>query len=267
MSSNNLTRSILLAIFIAIPFCGENKRLQNNATGQPIADQQIPVLCYHQVREWTAKDKSTARHYIIPPAQFQHHMRMLHDSGYHTILPDQLIEYITHGKSLPSRPIMITFDDGPASQFITALPVLDNYSFKSVFFIMTVTIDRPGYMTSKQIKYLSDNGHIIGCHTWDHHDVRKYAESDWTIQLRKPTRLLEELTGKTVKYFAYPFGVWDKPAIDQLKNEKYIAAFQLSAGQDENEPLYTIRRIIADGNWNIKELNTAIKRSFKQQVH
>ena len=42
---------------------------------------------------------------------------MLADSGYHTILPDQLYDYLTKGTPLPSKPIMLTFDDTDLDQF------------------------------------------------------------------------------------------------------------------------------------------------------
>lgn len=37
---------------------------------------------------------------------------------------------------------------------------------------MTVSIGRPNYMTKDQIKQLSDEGNVIGSHTWDHHNVK-----------------------------------------------------------------------------------------------
>jgi peptidoglycan/xylan/chitin deacetylase (PgdA/CDA1 family) len=59
-------------------------------------------------------------------------------------------------------------------------------------------------MSNQQVKSLSDDNFIIGCHTWDHHSVTGYASKDWQIQLEKPKQLLEQITRKPVKYFAYP---------------------------------------------------------------
>src|SRR5664279_4942839 len=55
-----------------------------------LAKKQVPVLCYHQIRDWKPTDSKTSRTYIVPPAAFAAQMRMLADSGYHTISPDQL---------------------------------------------------------------------------------------------------------------------------------------------------------------------------------
>jgi hypothetical protein len=51
---------------------------------------EVPILCYHQIRDWKPTDSKTAQAYICPPAAFAEQMKMLADSGYHTILPDQL---------------------------------------------------------------------------------------------------------------------------------------------------------------------------------
>ena len=71
-------------------------------------------------------------------------MQMLADSGYHTILPDQLYAYLNTGAPLPPKPVMLTFDDGDLDQYETALPILDKHGFKGAFFIMTVAIGTPG---------------------------------------------------------------------------------------------------------------------------
>lgn len=205
---------------------------------------EVPILCYHQIRDWKPTDSKSAQTYIVPPASFAEQMKMLADSGYHTILPDQLYAYLNEGTPLPSKPVMLTFDDTDLDQYTVAKPIMDKYNFKGVFFVMTVSIGRPRYMNKEQIKDLADNGHTIGSHTWDHHNVKKYQGADWVTQIEKPTKQLEAITGKSIKYFAYPFGLWNPQAIPELKKRGMIAAFQLYAPRDGQDPLYTIRRII-----------------------
>ena len=205
---------------------------------------EVPILCYHQIRDWKPTDSKTAQAYICPPAAFAEQMKMLADSGYHTILPDQLYAYLNEGAPLPSKPVILTFDDTDLDQYTVATPIMEKYKFKGVFFIMTVSIGRPRYMSKEQIKDLSDKGHAIGSHTWDHHNVKKYQGTDWVTQIEKPTKQLETITGKKIQYFAYPFGLWNPQAIPELKKRGMIAAFQLYAPRDEQDPLFTIRRII-----------------------
>ena len=44
---------------------------------------EVPVLCYHQLREWKKTDSKNARTYIMHPERFQKQIKMLADSGYH----------------------------------------------------------------------------------------------------------------------------------------------------------------------------------------
>jgi peptidoglycan/xylan/chitin deacetylase (PgdA/CDA1 family) len=227
-----------------------------------LAKKQVPVLCYHQIRDWRITDSKISKTYIVPPAAFAAQMRMLADSGYHTISPDQLYSYLISGTRLPEKPILLSFDDTDLDQYTVAFPEMKKYGFKGVFFIMTVSLGRPHYMSRDQVRNLSDEGNTIGSHTWDHHNVKKYEGNDWVIQLDKPTRQLEQITGKNIRYFAYPFGLWNSAAFPELKKRGFVAAFQLNEKQDQQDPLYCIRRIIVPGTWNGTTLNQWIRRDF-----
>lgn len=225
---------------------------------------EVPVLCYHQIREWRGNESRLVKDVVVPPALFKTQLKILADSGYHTVLPDELYAYLTTGAPLPSKPVMLTYDDSDLDQYKIAAPEMAKYGFKGVYFIMTVSLGRSIYMSREQVKELSDAGNVIASHTWDHHNVQKYKGDDWATQVDKPTRQLEEITGKPVRYFAYPFGAWNKEAIPELKKHGMIAAFQLSTKRDSTDPLYTIRRMIVPGDWSATTMLHAMKKTFKQ---
>ena len=245
-----------------------------------MARKQVPVVCYHQIRDWKATDSKNAKDYIVQIAAFKEHIKMLADSGYHTILPDQLYAYLTTGAPLPKKPIMLTFDDTDLDQFTIANPTLKKYGFKAVYFVMTVSIGRPHYMTADMVKKLSDEGNIIGSHTWDHHRVDKYSHNstlkiigkngkittrpvdDWVTQIDKPTKKLEEITGKKIDYFAYPFGIWKKPVLPEFQKKGFKIAFQLADKRDPDYPLMTVRRILDSGYWSTKTFGNSVRNSF-----
>lgn len=227
---------------------------------------EVPILCYHQVRDYKPSDSKTAKDYIVPVAAFRDQMKLLADSGYHAILPGQLHEYLITGKALPNKPMLITFDDTRLDQFTAALPELNKYGFKAAFFIMTVALGKPGYMSKEQVKQLADEGHTIGSHTYDHKNVKTYTVDDWVEQVQKPSKQLQTITGKPVEYFAYPFGLWNKEAIAKLKDHDFKAVFQLSANRDENDPLFSVRRIIVPGNWSGTTMIKVMKKSFKADL-
>ena len=242
-------------------------------TGKPadaatiIARKQVPILCYHQIRDWRGNDSKSAKDYICPTSVFVQQMQMLVDSGYQAITADQLHAYLTTGAALPPKPVFLTFDDGDLDQYQNALPILDKHKMKAMFGIMTVAIGRRGrqpYMDKTQIKDLADRGHEISCHTWDHHSVKKYVGDDWKIQTEEPRQKLAEITGKPVKYFVYPFGLWSHESALELQKRGYVMSFQLADKKlDETYPLQSVRRIIASGYWSAKTLHNNMKGSFR----
>src|ERR1700761_6289455 len=150
----------LLSFLITLSFLTNSVNAQNAAA--IMARKQVPVICYHQIRDWRPKDSKSAKDYIVQIAAFKQHIKMLADSGYHTILPDQLYAYLTTGAALPKKPIMLTFDDTDEDQYTIAAPEMKKYGFKGVFFIMTVSLNRvPHYMTKDQVKELYTAGNVI----------------------------------------------------------------------------------------------------------
>ena len=261
---------VIVSILMSSSLKSHEKYITNKsldaAFNSPVKDMllhEVPVLCYHQIRDWKKTDSKNARTYIMPPERFQKQIKMLVDSGYHFILPAQLLSYSTTNGTLPQKPVMLTFDDGTLTQYTEARPVLNRYGIKAVFFVMTVVLNHQKYLSSQQVKTLADQGHIIGCHTWDHHNVTNYKEDDWKIQIEKPKDQLKKITGKPIEYFAYPNGIWNAQSVEVLKKNGFVGAFQLAGKQDIKNPRFTIRRIIADGNGNEKQLLNVLKNSFK----
>jgi peptidoglycan/xylan/chitin deacetylase (PgdA/CDA1 family) len=228
-----------------------------------LSKKQVPVLCYHHIREPKPGQSETMKSYSVSPAQFAQQMKALKDSGYETILPNQLYNYLVHDGPLPAKPVMLTFDDTDEEQFSIGYNEMKKYGFKGVFFIMTISINRPRYMTKAQLKQLADEGNAVESHTWDHHMVTKYQGEDWEKQFVKPRKTIEDITGKPATYFAYPFGLWNERAIPELKKAGFKMAFSLSTKRDSTEPLYTIRRMIVPGQWSVPGMIKAMKKTFQ----
>ena len=229
-----------------------------------LAKKEVPVLCYHHIRNVRAGESESMKSYSVSPEAFAAQMKALHDSGYQSILPDQLYNYLLYDGALPAKPVMISFDDTDEEQYRIGAAIMNQYDFKGVYFIMTISMNRPRYMSKTEIKNLSDSGHVIAGHTWDHHMVTKYTGADWDSQLVKPQVQLKAITVKQVEYFAYPFGLWNAAAIPELKSRGYKLAFILSTKRDDTEPLYTIRRMIVPGTWSTAGMMKAMKTTFNK---
>ncbi len=84
--------------------------------------QEVPILCYHQVRDWRPTDSRLLKPISFRKTHFVNRSKMLADSGYHAILPDQLSIISRRERKLPSKPVMLTFDDTDLDQYTVAWP-------------------------------------------------------------------------------------------------------------------------------------------------
>lgn len=208
------------------------------------AVREIPVLSYHNIYQHPPKANSL----YISVNQFASQMQELHKKGYNAVLPDQIAAFYNNGTALPDHPFLISFDDAHLEHYTLALPVLEKYKFKAVFFVMTVCIDKKRYLSASQIADLSKRGHVIGAHTWDHPDMTKLSAGDWVMQVDKPKRKLESIIGQPVTCLAFPHGVWNEQVLKKLQESGFATAFQLLGKNSNHYPLLAIRRMMVSGN-------------------
>ena len=238
------------------------ERIPNDAAAI-LAKKQVPVICYHHIRESQSGQSETYKSYSVSPSQFAAQMKALKDSGYETIMPDQLYNYLVYNDQLPAKPVMLTFDDSIEGQYTIGVPEMDKYGFKGVFFLMTISIGKPRYMTKEQIKELTDKGHAMESHTWDHHMVTKLKGDDFEKQFGGANKTIEDITGKKVTYFAYPFGIWGASVFPELEKAGYKMSFILSTKRDSINPLQTVRRMIVPTQWSTKGMFSAMNKTFQ----
>ena len=123
------------------------------------ARADVPVLCWHQIRAATARDSATDRTYIVSPKTLAAQLAALDRAGYHAVTGQALVAHVALGKRLPRKPVLLTFDDASAGQYTRALPLLRRHHFVATFFVMTVVLDKPGWLTSGQVRAARPRGH------------------------------------------------------------------------------------------------------------
>jgi peptidoglycan/xylan/chitin deacetylase (PgdA/CDA1 family) len=225
------------------------------------ARANVPVLCWHQIREPTSADGADARPYIVSPRRLAEQLDALDRAGFTAVGGDALASHVVHGTPLPHKPVLLTFDDGSAGQYTRALPILRRHHFVATFFVMTVVLDKPGWLSRGEVRALDRAGMTIGAHTWDHHPVTQYTAADWPRQLIEPRDELAGIVGHPVRLFAYPDGLWSPAAFPYLQRGRFTAAFQLAGKLDAADPRWTLRRIIVPSLTGTQLLR-AIRQDF-----
>ena len=180
------------------------------------AGDAVPVLMYHEIA--TATD--TASRLAVPPGLFAAQLRYLHDQGFTTLTAGVAAAALAGGSHrLPTRSIVLTFDDGFADFHREALPVLLQYGFTATLFVTTGWVQdacrfsadqRPGRMlTWSQIAEIASAGVEIGAHSQRHLQLDQLPGRRLRPELRDSRAQLEDRLGRQVPGMAYPFGYSD----------------------------------------------------------
>jgi peptidoglycan/xylan/chitin deacetylase (PgdA/CDA1 family) len=119
--------------------------------------------------------------------------------------------------------VSITFDDGLASQFTYAFPLLQAQGLRATFFIVTNYIGYLSYIDEWDLGEYTADGQEIGSHTESHHDLTKLKTNQLYTELSQSQLMLHDLTGQEVAALAYPFGSYDSTVI-AATDDFYIAA-------------------------------------------
>lgn len=94
------------------------------------------VLLYHRVCSLDSDPQLLS----VSPENFYDQVSYL-KKEYALLTADEFADFVTRNKSLPPKSILLTFDDGYADNFKTALPILESLGAQALFFITTSNID------------------------------------------------------------------------------------------------------------------------------
>ncbi|QBD79123.1 hypothetical protein EPA93_25325 [Ktedonosporobacter rubrisoli] len=177
----------------------------------PSKTVQVPILMYHYISDVPANDPNPALRLSLSvgPKQFTQQMDYLKQKGFHTITLNELMDALYYDAPLPSKPIILSFDDGYIDAYQNAYPILKAHGFSGMFYIITGKVGWQGQMNWVQMREMLANGMQIGSHTIHHVDMGDTYLASPTVaqqeaQLSKIT--LEKNLGVLIQHFCYPNG-------------------------------------------------------------
>lgn len=106
---------------------------------------------------------------------------------------------------LLSDQIMISFDDGYKS-ILPAVDFAHELGFNTNVNIVTSKINKPGFLSDKDIKMLFNKRTLIGSHSHTHKDFSKLNDHLLEKELTTSKKLLEDIIEAPVKYLSLPYG-------------------------------------------------------------
>jgi peptidoglycan/xylan/chitin deacetylase (PgdA/CDA1 family) len=228
---------------------------------------------YHQV----TNDKPIGDT-VITPARFAEDMKYLHDAGYSTISVTELGDIMTNRAPAPTKAVVITFDDGWSS-VLNAVPILNTYDMKATFNIISGVVGGQ-YLTAEQVKALSLNPNFeIESHsvvhpwnpssnlaTWVNGMPAGKSKDDAINEVVNSKLMLEHLTGKPVKYIAWPSGYYNLALIEITKAFGYAGTMTIEQGLNSpGDDPYRIKRTFVDGLCSVTQFKQIVVSGISDQ--
>jgi peptidoglycan/xylan/chitin deacetylase (PgdA/CDA1 family) len=141
-----------------------------------------------------------------------------------------LLECIVAARAKADIPIVITFDDGNASDAAIALPELAKRGLKAAFFVCASRIGTPHYLDRLALSDLLVAGMEIGTHGKDHRNWRGLDETSLDAELGGARRRIEDVCGVAITKAAIPFGSYDRHVLQRLRREHFKCVYTSDRG-------------------------------------
>ena len=231
----------------------------------------VPILAYHMVND----DVSGIRFPKLGVSQkrFLAQMGYLHASGYNTITIKEWLSYRWGSGVCPSKPIIISFDDGYRSCYTTAWPVLKDYGFTAVVFLVTKYIggvnswDRAKrgaeepLLSIEEIRALAGGGIEFGSHSHAHEDLTQMPLSAVESDVSASKSVLEGALGIEVTAFSYPYGKQNDKVRWAVQDAGFQAACLTQPGDNhEGVDPFQLKRIIVKRNDTLFDFKIKLRK-------
>jgi peptidoglycan/xylan/chitin deacetylase (PgdA/CDA1 family) len=191
----------------------------------------VPILVYHVINSQPSGSSANPALYV-PTAAFSSQMQTLRANGWHAVTLDQMEAYWTHGTSLGTgKPFVITFDNGYASQYANALPVLKGFGWPAVENLQVNGLSpSDGGLSEAQIHGLIAAHWELDTQGLDHTDLTTLDPAQVTNDVSAARQMLRSTYGVPVNWFSYPSGDYDPTVTAAVKTAGYVGATTVNQG-------------------------------------
>lgn len=190
---------------------------------------------------------------------FTMQMEYLYENQYHTLSLAEIQNYYYNHVALPEKSILLTFDDCYQSIAQYAYPLLKNYGFHGVGFVVT------GWLHSLQTQFQAEKSVCLTSRDLEGmNDVFEYANHTDMFHTRTNPSISQMMEASDLEFskdldncnanpiiqakdtFAYPFGLYSERNVTLLKEKGFCLAFTTKPGINNRntDPLLLNRTVI-----------------------
>jgi len=175
--------------------------------------------------------------------QFNSHIKEFSLDKYNILPLDYIVDTIINDGNLPENTIGLSVDDADKSFLTLAWPILKAKKFPVTLFINTNSIGNKNYLSWDEIRFLKNEGVLIGSHSHNHYHLADMSKEDIIKEIETSNKIFLREIGEIPSLFAYPYGEADEKIIKILEKYKFKVAFGQHSGViNETSNLYYLPR-------------------------
>lgn len=183
-----------------------------------MGSSEMVFLMYHELelpgRPLVQSEPGYVR-YILSNMAFRSQIKWLKENGWQGLSVSEALLFP------PEKAITITFDDGCETDLIAAAPVLQEAGFEATFYVSAGFLDKPGYLSTTQLRELHNIGFEIGCHSMTHAYLNDLSPQELQVEMVDAKQKLQDITGGRIEHFSCPGGRYDQRTLAVAKQAGY----------------------------------------------
>lgn len=217
-------------------------------------DARVPILNYHVIRDDLPPDDV-----VMSVGKFRQQILYLKKHGFHGITLQDWHDWVLSAKTLPEKPVIITFDDGFLDCYQNAFPILKENGFPFTLFLVTEKLGTtnewdgiaPGQLpllSLAQAVELKRNGVSLQAHSCTHTSFRKLDSNQLAREINECRTQMLQFFGSSPDFFAYPYGFHSAQIRKMVSEAGYRAAVTTIPGINTlKTDMFRLRRIGMSG--------------------
>ena len=204
--------------------------------------------------------------YVLSREAFRSHLQVLGEMGRRVVRPEDFLANLGSCGSRPALPsssccsdglfppgeVLLTFDDGMASDYDVALPELASAGCRALFFVVTGKVGERGRVSRAQLREMVAAGMSLGAHGHTHRYLTTLSAREQRNELESSRKWLEDQVGVSVAALSLPGGRFNSHTLAAARDRRFETVFTSAPFPPryrEEEKIWTVGRVAVRTAW------------------
>lgn len=219
--------------------------------------QPVPILMYHVISSPPAS--APYPELYVPRTSFAVEVGWLARHGYHAVTLQEVFDSWRGARTLPAKPIILSFDDGYLSDVTNALPVLRARHWPGVLNLEVANLKPVWGIRPPGVRKLIRAGWEIDAHTLTHPDLTTLGAAQLRDEVAGSRAAIRNAFHVPVNFFCYPAGRYNDTVIAAVQAAGYLGATTTNYGLAKPAELYTLARVRINGTDSISAFGSKLE--------